>query len=123
MKLLSFIMFALILSVNHVLAETKKNIDPNLENLSGLYAECAAYYTIVYHAVANAGDKETASSYGQLQEQSINASLLLASQGRDLQTAKDVTMSRIEMYTQQMKKETNGRNENISILTLISKRL
>lgn len=91
-------------------------IDKNLENISGQCAECAAYYTMVYHATNSSNEKETAKVYGQLQETAVFYSLLLASQGGTKELAAQVTNSRIEMYMKKMKQEANNDNANISIL-------
>ena len=95
--------------------KTKGN-DKNLENISGKYAECAAYYTIVYHALNSSNDKETEKAYGQLQTIAGFYSLLLASEGRSKELAVQVTKSRIEMYMKKMKQEANNDTANISIL-------
>jgi hypothetical protein len=91
-------------------------IDKNLEDLSGQCAECAAYFRLVYHAMISSNEAETAKSYRELEDTVMFFSLLSAKQGRDRDTAIEVTNSRIEMYIQMMKQETNNRNENISIL-------
>ncbi|PIS37311.1 MAG: hypothetical protein COT35_06675 [Nitrospirae bacterium CG08_land_8_20_14_0_20_52_24] len=93
-----------------------KEINKPMENISGQYAECAAYYELVYHAMNSSNEKETADAYRQLQEKAMFYSLLLANEGRSKDLAIDVTNSRIEMYMKKMKQEANNRNENISIL-------
>jgi hypothetical protein len=95
--------------------ETKK-IDPTLENISGQYAECAAYYRFAYHAMNSSNEKEKANVFSQLEDTAIFYSLLLANEGRSKDIAFEVTNSRIEMYMKKMKQEANNRNENISIL-------
>jgi len=97
-------------------AQEQKGINKNLENISGQYAECAAYYEIVYHAMNSSNEKETATSYKDLEDSAMFYSLLLASEGREKEMAVDVTNSRIEMYIKKMKEKTKNRNENISIL-------
>lgn len=93
-----------------------KGIDKRMENISGQYAECAAYYRLVYHAMNSSNEMETANAYRQLEDKAMFYSLLLAGQGRSKDMAIDVTNSRIEMYMKKMKQETDNRNENISIL-------
>ena len=93
-----------------------KGIDKKLENISGKYAECAAYYRLVYHAMNSSNEKETANTYRQLEDTAMFYSLLLANEGRSKDVAVEVTNSRIEMYMKKMKQESNNRNENISIL-------
>ena len=97
-------------------SQESQSIDAELENISGQYAECAAYYRFVSYAVDASGEKETASSYRELEDNAMFYSLLLASEGRDQDLAVEVTNSRIEMYLKKMKLEANNRNENISIL-------
>lgn len=91
-------------------------INQEWEELSGAYAECAAYYRFVYFALESSGETETAAAYRDLEDNSMLVSLVLANGGRDRDMAIEVTNSRIELYMQQMKEETNNRNENISIL-------
>ena len=109
---------AFIFLVNPLLsfAQETKGIDKNLENISGQYAECAAYYRLAYHAMVSSNEKETANAYRQLEDNAMFYSLLLANEGRSKDLAVAVTNSRIEMYMKMMKKEINNRNENISIL-------
>ena len=93
-----------------------KGIDTNLENVSGQYAECAAYYELAYYALKSSNDPETANAYLQLRDTAMFYSLVLANEGRSKELALEVTNSRIEMYMKKMKQECNNRNENISIL-------
>lgn len=97
-------------------AEQSKAIDGNLETISSRYAECAAYFRLVHHALLAANDAATASKYRQTEDTSMLYSLLAASEGRERGVAVRVTNSRIEMYLKSMKNEVNNRNENISIL-------
>ena len=98
------------------LSQEVKEIDKDLENISGQYAECAAYYELVYHAMISSNEPETAKSYLELYDTAMFYSLLLANEGRNKETAVKVTNSRIEMYIKKMKQEADNRNENISIL-------
>jgi len=98
------------------LAQETKGIDKNLENISGQYAECAAYYRLVYHAMVSSKEKETANAYRKLEDDAMFYSLLLANEGRSKDLAVEVTNSRIEMYMKKMKQEADNRNENISVL-------
>jgi hypothetical protein len=91
-------------------------VDKNLENLASQYAECAAYFRLVYHAMVSSDDDETASAYLQLDDKAMFYSLLSANEGRSQDLAVEVTHSRIEMFMKMMKKEINNKNENISIL-------
>ena len=100
---------AVLLGMNQVNAQ-------ELEDLAGLYAECTAYYTLVYHAVNNSGDSDTAAVYSEVMDNAMFYSLLLASESREKDMAINVTNSRIEMYIKQMKQDTNNDNDNISIL-------
>ena len=91
-------------------------INKGMEDISGQCAECAAYFKLVYHAMVSSNETDTAISYSELEDMVMFYSLLLANQGRDKDTAIEVTNSRIEMNMKMMKQETNNRNENISIL-------
>ena len=97
-------------------AQENQGINKHFENISGQYAECAAYYELVYHAMNASNEKETADVYKQLENNAMFYSLLLANEGRTQDVAINVTNSRIEMYMKKMKQEANNRNENISIL-------
>ena len=97
-------------------AQDTKQIDKNLENISGQYAECAAYYRLVSYAMETSNELKSADTYRQLEGQAGLYSILLASEGRNEEMAFKVTQSRIEMYIKQMRQETNNRNENISVL-------
>lgn len=114
-KMILILVMIFVFSGNVSSEETKK-IDPTLEKISGQYAECAAYYRFVYHAMNSSNEKETANAYRQLEETAMFNSLLLANEGRSKDVAVEVTNSRIEMYMKKMKQEANNRNENISIL-------
>lgn len=98
------------------LGQEREGIDKTLENISGQYAECAAYYELVYHAMNSSNEKETANAYRKLEESAMFYSLLLANEGRSKDVAVEVTNSRIEMYMKKMRQEASNRNENISIL-------
>ena len=97
-------------------SQENKQIDKNLENISGQYAECAAYYRLVSYAMETSNELKSADTYRQLEGQAGLYSILLASEGRNEEMAFKVTQSRIEMYIKQMRQETNNRNENISVL-------
>ena len=103
-------------------SQESKAIDKELENLSGQCAECAAYYELVYYAMTSPDNSKkldtgkAAEKYMQLCDTLALYSGLLAMQGRDFDTAVEVTKARIEMYKKQMGREAHNRNENISIL-------
>lgn len=111
---ISFLMVLLFSSLS--LAQEQQKINITLENISGMYAECAAYYRLVYFALNMSNKKETANAYRQLEDSAMLLSLLLAKEGRSEDMAAKVTGSRIEINMKQMKQEIDNRNENISIL-------
>jgi len=114
-KILFFSIFILLLNPILSYGQETKGIDKNLENISGQFAECAAYYRLVYHALISSNEPE-ANSYRELEDTAILYSRLLANEGRNNDLALKITNSRIEMYINKMKQESNNRNENISIL-------
>lgn len=71
--------FIIFLLVNQSLSygQESKGIDKNLENISGQYAECAAYYELVYHAMKSSNDTETANTYREQENTAMFYSLLL----------------------------------------------
>ncbi len=111
-----YVLLILVLSTTIVGAKEPKGIDIDFENISGQYAECAAYFRLVYHAMQSSNEEETANAYRQQEDAAMFYSLLLANEGRSKDVAIEVTNSRIEMYMKKMKQEVNNRNENISIL-------
>lgn len=102
--------------VSVAFAQNEQNIDQGIDNISAEYAVCATYFSIVYHAMSSSNRKDIADKYGDLQETAIEYALLLASQGRDPETAGKVTMARMKISNQEMQKEANYNNANISIL-------
>jgi len=102
--------------MNIAFAQQVEEIDQEWEDLSGAYAECAAYYRLVFFALESSGETEAAASYREVEDNAMLYALVLASGGRDRDMAVQVTNSRIELSMQQMKDEINNRNENISIL-------
>ena len=113
-KQLAYVLLALFLPC--AVAQEARDFDMNAENLSAEYAECAAYYRLVYFAMKSSNEEETAKSYRQLEDTAMFYALLLANRGRDRDTAVEVTNSRIETNLKKMKQEINNRNEDIAIL-------
>ena len=97
-------------------AQQSAEIDKDLENISGQYAECAAYYEFAYYALKSSGDAVSAEAYYNLEGQAMYSAYILASEGRDDDMALNVTNSRIDMYKKKMRREANNTNANISIL-------
>ncbi len=97
-------------------SQNSGEVDSRFEDISGQYAECAAYYRLAYYALKNSNDEESAKVYSELDDRSMFYSLLLANEGRDQDMAVEVTHSRIEVNLKKMKKEIGNRNENFSIL-------
>jgi hypothetical protein len=112
------VLFALVLFVcsHFAYAQQASEINQEWEGLSGAYAECAAYYRLVFFALGNSGEADTAALYREKEDNAMLFALVLANGGRGRDMAVQVTNSRIELSMQQMKDETNNRNENIAIL-------
>ena len=115
-KTIFILLLILILSPLSSFGQEKRQIDKNLENISWQYAECTAYYGLVYYAMKASNENETANAYRQLENDAMFYSLLLANEGRSKDLAIEVTNARIDIYKKKMKLETDNRNENISIL-------
>ena len=115
-KIIFILLLILILSPLSSFGQENRQIDKNLENIAVQYAECAAYYGLVFNAMKASNENETANAYSQLENDAIFYSLLLANEGRSKDLAIEVTNARIDIYIQKMKQETDNRNENISIL-------
>jgi hypothetical protein len=117
MKTILFSFISLILSIPLLsYAQEPQRINKDLENISGQYAECTAYYELVSHAMKSSNDPKTAGAYSEIGNTAMFYSLLLANEGRAKDVAVQVTNSRIDMYKKKMKQEADNRNENISIL-------
>jgi hypothetical protein len=97
-------------------SQENNKISQDLENFSGQYAECAAYYRLVSYAMESSNELKTSETYQKLEGLAGLYSHILASEGRSDEMAFEITKSRIEMYIKNMKKEANNRNENISVL-------
>jgi len=115
-KIIFILLLILILSPLSSFGQENRQIDKNLENIAVQYAECAAYYGLVFNAMKASNENETANAYSQLENDAMFYSLLLANEGRSKDLAMEVTNARIDIYIQKMKQETDNRNENISIL-------
>lgn len=101
---------------NPLSAQEQPTIDPVLDNFAGEYAECAAYYRLIFFAMESSNQPETAQAYRELEDNAMLYSLVLASKGRQQNLAVSVTNSRIEMNMKLMKDSIDNRNENISVL-------
>ena len=115
-KIIFILLLILILSPLSSFGQENRQIDKNLENIAVQYAECAAYYGLVFNVMKASNENQTANVYSQLENDAMFYSLLLANEGRSKDLAIEVTNARIDIYIQKMKQETDNRNENISIL-------
>jgi len=115
-KTIFILLLILIFSPLSSFGQENRQIDKNLENIAVQYAECAAYYGLVFKAMKASNENQTANAYSQLENDAMFYSLLLANEGRSKDLAIEVTYARIDIYIQKMKQETDNRNENISIL-------
>lgn len=115
-KTIFILLLILILSPLSSFGQENRQIDKNLDNIAIQYAECAAYYELIFNAMNASNEKKTANAYNQLENDAMFYSLLLANEGRSKDLAIEVTNARIDIYIQKMKQETDNRNENISIL-------
>lgn len=115
-KIISVLVFIYSISplISH--AQQPAEIDKNLENISGQYAECAAYYEFAYYAMKSSGEAVGAEAYRNREEQAMFYAWLLASEGRNNDMALNVTNSRIDLYKKKMRQEASNTNANISIL-------
>ena len=114
-KIIFILLLILILSPLSSFGQENRQIDKNLENIAVQYAECAAYYGLVFNVMKASNENQTANVYSQLENDAMFYSLLLANEGRSKDLAIEVTHARIDIYIQKMKQETDNRNENISI--------
>jgi len=97
-------------------AEEETQINAHLEGIAGEYAECAAYYELMYYAMKSSKEDKIADKYKKQEDSAMLISQLLAGEGRSKDMALNVTNSRIDMYMKKMKQETDNRNGNKSIL-------
>ena len=96
--------------------ESKQTDTSSLESLSGEYAVCSAYYTVIQAALINAGDTNTAEKYRQQYEVAYQYASKYAKQGRTDEAAKKTTLSRIQRHVQSMVVELRNDTTNISTL-------
>ena len=115
-KTIFILLLILILSPLSSFGQENRQIDKNLDNIAIQYAECAAYYELVFNAMKASNENKTANAYRQLENDAMFYSLLLANEGRSKDQAIEVTNARIDIYKKKMKHEADNRNENISIL-------
>jgi len=99
MKKAIFILFLiLIFSPQSSCGQENRQIDKNLDNIAIQYAECAAYYELVFNAMKASNENKTANVYRQLENDAMFYSLLLANEGRSKDQAIEVTNARIDIY-------------------------
>lgn len=115
-KTIFILLLILILSPLSSFGQENRQIDKNVDNIAIQYAECAAYYELVFNAMKASNENKTANAYRQLENDAMFYSLLLANEGRSKDLAIEVTNARIDIYKKKMKLEADNRNENISIL-------
>jgi hypothetical protein len=115
-KTIFIVLLILTLSPLSSFGQENRQINKNLDNIAIQYAECAAYYELVFNAMKTSNESKIANAYHQLKNDAMFYSLLLANEGRSKDLAIEVTGSRIDIYIKKMKRETDNRNENISML-------
>jgi hypothetical protein len=115
-KTIFILLLILILSPLSSFGQENRQIDKNMDDIAIQYAECAAYYELVFNAMKASNENKTANAYRQLENDAKFYSLLLASEGRSKDLAIEVTNARVDIYKKKMKHEADNRNENISIL-------
>ena len=115
-KTIFIVLLILILSPLSSFGQESRQIDKNLDNIAIQYAECAAYYELIFDAMKVSNENKTANAYRQLENDAMFYSMLLANEGRSKDLAIEVTNARIDIYKKTMKQEADNRNENISIL-------
>ena len=99
-----------------IYSQESEKINKAKDDMAIEYAVCAAYFRLVYFALESSNKQDAAKKYRKIEDAVMLYSLLLANQGRDQDTAVEVTNSRIEFNMKLMKQEIRNRNENISIL-------
>ena len=92
-------------------------INQDWDTLAISYAECSAYFGLVYSAYIESGEHELSNEFLFLEDDTKFYSQALASNGRDGEQALSLTISRIELFTQQLSNEFNARTEEIPLLT------
>jgi hypothetical protein len=100
-----------------VSANENRQSDINLlDELSSEYAVCSAYSTVIQTVLVNAGDTDTAEKYSLQSKLAYQYAKEYANQGRTIEMAKKVTLSRIQTHLQAMTEEIGDDASNISIL-------
>lgn len=112
------IFILLMLAIPYVRADTSEDLAiAAMDNISGEYALCAAYFAIVSQAVAtNTKGTETSEQYKSMYTTAMQASIAAAKATRNDDMALKVTLSRYYVYLAGMKDEIENNYSNISIL-------
>lgn len=107
---ISFLIFLVCpLSVH---ATETKNLS-GVEDISGLYAECAAYFNITYHKADVSDENITTADYRQLEKTAMFYSLLLALDKINKDMAVEATNSKFSQYRQEIKSLSAERNAEL----------
>ena len=86
------------------------------DNISSEYTSCAAYFSLVSHAVKNSKEPEVAEKYKEMYEISMQGALTLAKSIREESMAMKVTLARFENSLSSMSNDIGNDFSNISIL-------
>ena len=86
------------------------------DNISAVYAKCAAYFTIVRAGMNNSGYTEMAEAHRKLALDAMKRSLELASSSRTSEMAQRVVEARYSTHREAMLRDIDNDFSNISIL-------
>ena len=89
-------------------------INPASEDVSSIYAACAAYYNLYSNAEDSSYARASADSYRQLENTAKLYSLLLSAAGASKGQGVDATNAKFARYVEDMKSETGKNEEKLS---------
>lgn len=89
-----------------------------MDNVSHEYTTCAAYYMIVANAMRLSGSDETGSKFAEVADNALQLAIVSAQVDRAEEMAGKVVGARLEVEANEMMKEIEYNNANISLLNV-----
>lgn len=111
------VFLTLLLSCGAAFADEEQRLIKRInDNVSHDYVTCAAYFAIISGALNASGEKESSDNYESIAKKAVSFAVIAAEEGRESEVAQKVTLSRLKLEMQGMKKEIYGDYSNMSIL-------
>lgn len=91
--------------------------DEITDNISTEYAECGAYFSVVFGAFEKSGNKEAAEKYKSASDNAMQFALISAQESRSKEMAMKVTLARFQQSIDDMQRMIVHNYSNISLLS------